>query len=66
MTQETAYAEMKAVLDELEGTFDQQTYTEKALMDFDANDDHEFTVTITAKQLRAIGRALIKAEEGQS
>jgi hypothetical protein len=64
MTQETAYAEMKAVLDELEDTFDQQTYTEKALMDFDANDDHEFTVIITAKQLRAIGRALIKAEQG--
>lgn len=57
-----AAPDMKAVLDELESAFDQETYTEKAAMDFDAPDDHEYTVTITAKQLRAISKAICKAE----
>lgn len=46
------------VLDELEGAFDEQTYQEKARMEFDSPDDHEYSVNITAKQLRSIGAVL--------
>lgn len=46
------------ILDELEDSFDQQTYTEKSREDFDAPDDREYSVNITAKQLRAISAAL--------
>lgn len=56
-----ASPDMAAILDELEGAFDEQTYQEKVRADFDLESDHEFSVTITAKQLRAIGRACNKA-----
>lgn len=56
-----AAPDMHAILDELEGAFDEQTYPEKSRVDFDPPEDHEFSVTITAKQLRAISRALTKA-----
>lgn len=46
------------ILDELEGSFDEQTYSEKAREDYDAPDDREYSVNITAKQLRAISTAL--------
>lgn len=53
-----AAPDMYAVLDELEGTFDEQTYLEKMREDFDAPDDREYSVNITAKQLRAISKIL--------
>lgn len=56
-----ASPEMLAVLDELEDAFDQQIYPQQKTQDFDASDDHEYTVNITAKQWRAIGRVLAKA-----
>jgi hypothetical protein len=56
-----ASPEMWAVLDELEGAFDKEIYPEQCKEDFDAPDDREYTVTITAKQWRALGRALSKA-----
>lgn len=54
--------DMRAVLDDLEEAFDRQTYCEKAGLDFDAPDDHEYAVVITAKQLRAISEVLNKVE----
>jgi hypothetical protein len=56
-----AAPDMRAILDELEDSLDKQIYPEQAKEDFDAPDDREYTVTITAKQWRAIGRALSKA-----
>lgn len=56
-----ASPEMHAILDELEDTFDKQTYDEKVRMD-DVPDDYEYCVNITSKQLRAISAALSKAE----
>ena len=46
------------MLDDLEGSFDKEIYPEQKKEDFDALDDREYTVTITAKQWRALGRAL--------
>jgi siroheme synthase (precorrin-2 oxidase/ferrochelatase) len=57
-----AAPDMEAVLDELEGAFDEQTYAERSREELDAPDDREYTVTITAKQWRAINRVLNKAE----
>jgi hypothetical protein len=54
--------DMKAVLDDLEDSFDKEIYPEQKREDFDALDDREYTVTITAKQWRALSRALSKAE----
>lgn len=56
-----AAREMHAVLDDLGGCFDKEIYPEQATENFDAPDDREYTVTITAKQWRALGRALGKA-----
>jgi hypothetical protein len=56
-----AAPDMLAILDELEGAFDREIYPEQQKEDFDAPDDREYTVTITAKQWRAISRALSKA-----
>ena len=49
---------MWELLSELEGTFDEQTYAEKVREDFDAPDDREYEVNVTAKQLRAISKIL--------
>lgn len=57
-----AAPDMKAVLDELEEAFDRDIYPEQKKEDFDAPDDREYSVTITAKQWRAMTRALNKAE----
>lgn len=57
-----AAPDMHAILDELEGAFDKEIYPEQKTEDFDALDDREYTVTITAKQWRALGRALGKAQ----
>lgn len=57
-----AASSMLAILEELENTFDEQTYIEKARENFDAPDDREYSVNITAKQLRAISAALSKTE----
>lgn len=61
LTQRSSAPELLAMLEELEGSFDEQTYQEKAREDFDAPDDREYCVNITAKQLRAISRAIAKA-----
>jgi hypothetical protein len=53
-------AELKAILEELGDSFDEQTYSEKAREQFDAPDDREYGVNITAKQLRAISALLTK------
>jgi hypothetical protein len=52
-----------SIADELHGEFDKQTYDEKRRADWELPDDHEFTVTITAKQERALSRAIIAYEE---
>lgn len=57
-----AAPELEEVLDELEGAFGEQTYAERSREELDAPDDREYSVNITAKQLRAISRALSKAE----
>lgn len=57
-----AAPDLLAILDELEGSFDEQTYQEKAREDFDAPDDREYSVNITAKQLRAISSVLLKTQ----
>jgi hypothetical protein len=57
-----AASDMHAILDELEATFDKEIYPEQVKEDFDAPDDREYTVTITAKQWRALGRALGKIQ----
>lgn len=59
-----AAPDMHAVLDELEDCFDREIYPEQAKEDFDAPDDREYTVTITAKQWHALGRVLNKVENG--
>lgn len=53
-----AAANMRAILDELEDSFDKQIYPEQLREDFNAPDDREYSVNITAKQWRAFGRAL--------
>lgn len=58
-----AAPDMHAVLDELEDSFDTQIHPEQAKEDFDAPDDREYTVNITAKQWRALRRALSKAKQ---
>lgn len=56
---------MLAVLDDLEDSFDKEIYPEQKKEDFDALDNREYTVTITAKQWRALGRAIAKATTQQ-
>lgn len=56
-----AAPELLAILDELESSFDEQVYEERKHEDFDAPDDREYGVNITAKQLRAISAAITKA-----
>jgi hypothetical protein len=57
-----AALDMWRILDELEGAFDKEIYPEQLKEDFDAPDDREYSVTITAKQWRALSRAVEKAE----
>jgi hypothetical protein len=56
-----AAPDMYAVLDELEGAFDTEIFPEQSKEGFDALDGREYSVTITAKQWRALSRALQKA-----
>jgi hypothetical protein len=56
-----AAPDMRAILNELEDAFDKEIYPEQVKEDFDAPDGREYSVTITAKQWRAISRALTKA-----
>jgi hypothetical protein len=56
-----ATPDMQAILEELEEAFDKEIYPEQVKEDFDAPDDREYSVTITAKQWRAMNRALSKA-----
>lgn len=51
-----------SILSELDGSFEQQVYQERAREDFDAPDDREYCVNITAKQLRAISALIAKVE----
>lgn len=60
----TAAPVLLAVLDDLEDTFDREIEPEQRREDYDAPDDREYTVTITAKQWRALGRALNRAHNG--
>lgn len=52
------YATLNDVLD----SFDRQTMEEMLRKDNDAHDGDEFCVNLTAKQLRAINQAILKAE----
>jgi hypothetical protein len=58
-----AAPEMWAILHELEGAFDEEIYPEQVKEDFDALPEREYSVTITAKQWRAISQALTKAKQ---
>lgn len=48
----------KAILEELEESFDKQISPEQVLEDYDAPDDREYSVNITAKQWSAFSRAM--------
>lgn len=61
-----AAADMWAVLDDLEAKLDPWIYPQLKKEDFAAADDREYMVPITAKQWRAIGSALTKAQRGAS
>lgn len=61
-----AALDMYRILDELEGCFDKEIYPEQVKEEFDALDDREYCVNITAKQWRAVSRALSKAQERRS
>jgi hypothetical protein len=56
-----ASPELLEVLGDLEMLFDEQTYDDLVRSEFDVPDDREFTVNISAKQLRAISQVLQKA-----
>lgn len=58
-----ASRDMHDVLEELEDSFDRQTYEERMREELDIQNDREFSVSITYKQMRAIGIALTKARE---
>jgi hypothetical protein len=60
-----AAPDMYTILDELEEAFDKEIYPEQVKEDFDALDEREYSVTITAKQWRAISRALSKVQHGK-
>ena len=51
-------------LDDLEAALDPAIYPQQKEREFDVPDDHEYQVTITAKQWRAISAALTKAKKG--
>lgn len=48
---------LKAILEELEDSFDKQISPEQVREDYDALDDREYCVNITAKQWREFCRA---------
>lgn len=48
---------LKAILEELEDSFDKQISPEQVQEDYDALDDREYSVNITAKQWREFCRA---------
>jgi hypothetical protein len=54
-----------AVLRDLEAGLDEQIYPQQLAQDFDAPDDFEYGVNLTAKQWRAICRVLNRAERSQ-
>lgn len=49
--------QLKAILEELEDSFDKQIEPEQLREDYDAPDDREYCVNITAKQWRTFCRA---------
>lgn len=59
-----AAPDMKAILDELEESFERQIYPDQERHDYeiDPPDDREYTVNLTFKQLVALNRAVSKAE----
>lgn len=57
-----AAPDMFAALNEVHGCFDVQTMDEILRKDGDVHGDDEFCVNVTAKQLRAINDAILKAE----
>lgn len=57
-----AAPDMYAALNDVHACFDVQTMDEILRRDGDTQDDDEFCVNITAKQLRAINDAILKAE----
>lgn len=57
-----AAPDLFTALNELHDSFDRQTYAEMSRLYNDAPDDAEFCVNVTAKQLRAINLAILKAE----
>jgi hypothetical protein len=56
-----AAPDLYAICVELDRELDKQTSDEKKSHDFNAPDDAEFSVTVTAKQMRDLTRAIIKA-----
>lgn len=61
--QPEASAALFAIADDLHGEFDKQTYDEKRRAEWDLPDDHEFSITITVAQERALSRAIIAYEK---
>lgn len=49
---------LKSILDELEESFDKQIDPEQVREDYDAPDDREYSVNITAKQWRAFSSGM--------
>lgn len=58
----TAIKEIAERLGELEDILDQQIYPEQVKDDFDAPNDREYSITLTAKQYRRFGEAVRVAE----
>ncbi len=56
-----AAPDMLAILQDLEGTFDDLIFPEELKEDFAAADGRKYSVTITAKQWRQINAAISKA-----
>lgn len=53
------------ILDQLEGRFDEEIYPEQLKEDFNAPDDREYSVTITAKQWREVSKALSAVQDAE-
>jgi hypothetical protein len=57
----SATPDLLAIADELEDAIDKQTYEARKLFDFEEPDEVMLSVTITAKQFRALSAAISKA-----
>lgn len=60
--QERTIVKLVEALTDVEMIIDEQIYDEQVKEDFDAPDDREYSINLTAKQVRAISAALAKVK----